>query len=47
MATILMVENQYSTEPKALTLEALTPMSTPEKSTIQIHDGTPGNQNCM
>ena len=47
IATTLMVENQYSTVPNVLTLQALTPMSTPEKSTIQIHGGTPVNQNCM
>ncbi len=47
IARILMVENQYSTVPKVFTLQALTPMSTPEKSTIQIHGGTVVNQNCM
>ncbi len=47
IATILIVENQYSTMPKIFTLSALTTIRAPENSTIQTHDGELGNQYCM
>ena len=46
-AAILMSENQYSTVPNVLTLNAFTVTSEPENATIHSHPGTPGNQNFM
>ena len=42
-----MSENQYSTEPKALTLNAFTIIRAPENPTIQIQPGIAGNQSLM
>ena len=42
MAKILSAENEYSTEPKAFTLTALTATSAAENPTIQHHPGTLG-----
>ena len=47
IAKTLIVENQYSIVPKALTLNMFTPINTPENNTIHSHDGTSANQNCM
>lgn len=47
MAVILIVENQYSTVPKVLTLMALMKISTAENRQTHCQPGTSGNQNFM
>ncbi|MCY1406198.1 hypothetical protein D9M71_214570 [compost metagenome] len=47
MALILIVENQYSKLPKALTLVAFKPNNRPENDRIHTHSGTLANQYFM
>ena len=44
IVTTFSIANQYSNVPKFETLLAFTQMSATENPTIQIQDGTPGNQ---